>query len=122
HHVAFSPDGHTLATLDDSNTVQLWDATSRQRTGQLFIVGYAGLPAGVAFSPDGRSIATIATFSTLRLWDTSDLRQIGEASIGQAFLVFCLTFSPDGSTLAALAGGGTRGQDVSVLLWKVSRS
>ncbi|GAA4469672.1 hypothetical protein GCM10023170_085350 [Phytohabitans houttuyneae] len=116
--VAFSPNGHTLATLDDNSTVHLWDVASRRQIGQLF-VGHGGAAThGVAFSPDGRSIATIAMSGALRLWDTSDWRQIGEPLTGQAFVAFQLTFSPDGSTLAALAG---LGQDSSVLLWNISR-
>jgi WD40 repeat protein len=51
--MAFSPNGQTLASIDNVGNVQLWDA----KTGQLLhsLDGYTQIMTSVAFSPDGQT-------------------------------------------------------------------
>jgi WD40 repeat protein len=55
--VAFSPDGKTLASGSDDNTVRLWDVASHRQVGSP-LTGHTVTVVSVAFRPDGRTLAT----------------------------------------------------------------
>jgi len=64
--VAFSPDGQTIVSGSDDNTIRLW---SRDGTpiGQPF-QGHQSYVRSVAFSPDGQTIVSGSADNTIRLW------------------------------------------------------
>ncbi|MFC4464633.1 helix-turn-helix domain-containing protein [Streptomyces xiangluensis] len=114
--VAFSPDGHLLATGNRDGRVWLWDAgTGRLRKS---LLAHDGLVDTVAFSRDGRTLATGSHDNTVRLWDTETghlrmiLRQQPQAAGGgQTVPVLSVAFSRDDRTVA------TGGDDGTVRLW-----
>ena len=105
--VAFSPDGKTLATGDDSGAARLWDVAAAEQASRA-VTGGSYLIAAAAFSPDGKTLATVDGNGSVRLWDIATARQIGPAlklgaspEQGGENGIASVAFSPDGKTLAA---------------------
>jgi WD40 repeat protein/transcriptional regulator with XRE-family HTH domain len=121
--VAFSPDGHTLASGDSSGTIQLWAVADPAHPRPLghplpssFAVS-AGIVYSVAFSPDGHTLASGDSSGTIQLWDVADPahpRRLGSNLVNNVPSVLSVAFSPDGHTLASGSDDGT------VQLWDVA--
>ncbi|PHQ52269.1 hypothetical protein BLA24_08920 [Streptomyces cinnamoneus] len=117
--VAFSPNGHTLASRTDEG-LQLWDTRNPAAPVSL---GYAaGGIAGdngnvVAFSPDGHTVAAGSADGTVQMWDVSQAlhpTSLGRPLIGHLSEVTAVAFSSDGKTLASAS------TDHTVRLWKLA--
>jgi WD40 repeat protein/DNA-binding SARP family transcriptional activator len=98
-----SPDGRTLAVLDDDGMVTFVDTQSRHPVGQPYIAVGVGLIAesdDVRFSPDGTLVAVGGTAPAVL--DARTHRQLTGLRIGKDRLVSSPRFSPDGRTLFAV--------------------
>ncbi len=97
----FSPDGRWLATTSMDGHARLWDVAAPQAQAPPLSGHLAGVWGGT-FSPDGRRLATggMNARDAVKLWDLEAHREILSLPCpGLAF--FDLSFSPDGSLLAA---------------------
>jgi WD40 repeat protein len=107
--VAFSPDGHTLASGTYLGPVRLWsvaDPAHPRPLGQPLTISRFTTANAVAFSPDGHTLAAGIDDGTIRLWDVASSahpRPLSQAlTIGGLYnSVTAVAFSPDGHTLAS---------------------
>jgi len=111
--VAFSSNGHLLATGGGDGTVRLWGMPDGQLRATLTAHSSGLTWGGMAFSPDGRTLATAGDDGTVRLWDVAGSRQPATLS-GHTRPVMNLVFSRDGRTLA------TASEDGTVRLWDLA--
>jgi WD40 repeat protein len=72
--VAFSDDGHWIASGSADKTVKLWDVASGCQIRTL--TGHREAIVGVAFRTDGKQIMTGSALGVVKLWDAEQGREI----------------------------------------------
>ena len=110
--LAFSPDGHWLASSgEDRKSVALWNTFTYRRAASF--AGHTGTVASIAFSRDGRRLVSASLDQTVRLWNVES----GECEAilaGHTGEVFVAVFHPDGTRIASA------GRDQTIRLWDVA--
>lgn len=109
--VAFSPEGHILASVGwggmdfwDANTGELLRSFPRE-SGRVYL--------SVAFSPDGKTVACGKDFEGISLWDVKKGMLLKNLRVNRED-VYDVAFSPDGRTLASV------GDSAQVHLWEIT--
>jgi WD40 repeat protein len=112
-HVAFSPDGSTLALGLFEQQITLWDVPSGQPL-YTFERQEENRTKSMDFSPDGSLVATGVIDGTVRLFDVESGKIVKTLKYGGETDIHHVVFSPDGKYLA------TGGRVPAVILWDVS--
>ncbi len=106
---AFSPDSTLLVTTDDGTSkgyrLWVWKVSDGSRVWGLDI--NPGDVKSIAFSPEGTWLADGSCDGNVRMWRTAD-RTLGQTLFKQGQCVSSVTFSLDGTRLAAAAGATIR--------------
>ena len=104
--LAFSPDGKTLATGCDDQSVRLWDVETRQPRASLD--AHEGAVRALAFSPGGKLLVSACARGILCTWDPARRKRL--AAVRNQTGLWGLAFAPNGKTVAT-------GDDQSITLW-----
>jgi hypothetical protein len=95
--LAFSPQGHLLASVSNDRSLRLWDAMTGEDKG--CIREHLDDIQDVTFSPDGRLLATCDVQGVIKLWSVSTKQPICDVTRFEESSVVQLRFSPDGRRL-----------------------
>ena len=87
NHIAFSPDGRTVASASFDRSVRVWDGVTGTYLNALR--GHVGPVYMVAWSADGRLIASASKDSTVKVWSPRQ-KKMKEDLPGHADEVFAL--------------------------------
>ncbi|MDD2721809.1 MAG: PQQ-binding-like beta-propeller repeat protein [Gallionella sp.] len=120
--LAFSPDGHLLASNGNGDAILLWNVATGEVVATLGtprnhvlknVSGHRGDITVLTFSPDGRLLASGSKDRTLRIWDVATGREL-RVLPDHGGEMTSISFSPDARWLFS---GSTDG---SATLWRVS--
>lgn len=104
HRIAWSPNGHYIASSSRDETVRIW----RWESGLLekTISAHKRWVNAVAWSPDSAMLATGSESGNIRIWKTATWEQLYEINEHRS-RIEDLAWSKDGRLVASASGDGT---------------
>ena len=109
--IAFSPDGHTLATAEGRDGVRLWNQKSPATSTNFLVPRPSEVIGDVEFSRSGAWVATAHEGGTISIWDANSALKLKELQ-GHSGAVLCVAFSRDDKLL--YSGGA----DSTIRVWE----
>jgi WD40 repeat protein len=103
--VAISPDGQTIVSASEDNTVRIWDEETGKEIRRS--EGHTGNVYSVAISPDGQTIVSGSSDHTIRIWDKATGQTIQRLQ-GHTIGVNSVAISPDGQTIVSGSNDGIK--------------
>ncbi len=110
--IAFSPDGHFLASGDGFGDISLWDVDKLELSGEP-LSGHSRQVTSLAYAPNGKILVSGSIDGTIIFWDVATRKALGPAVQAYHRPVWSLTCSPDGSMVAA-------GSDGELAFWSLA--
>lgn len=107
HALMFSPDGKYLASGGGDKSIRTWDLTTRRQMWTFMpnLHDQFNSIRSLAYSPDGKMLVSSGFAPDIKVWDLETGREKLNIPIGNAVsFASAVTFSPDGTTLAAACG------------------
>lgn len=101
--IAYSPDGHHLATGSADHTVKIWDINTGVCTET---IDFPEIVTDFSYSPDGRYLVISSCDKDLELWDVATGMFIRKLC-GHSERVNSVRYSPDGHTILSGSSDGT---------------
>ncbi len=106
HALAFSPDGHLMATGSSDRSARIWGDEGRVTA---ILRPHSGRVTSIAFRPDGLEIATASWDKRIRVWGLDG--KLRATLVGHEGPVWSIAYSPDGRSLVSASA------DRSVRIW-----
>ena len=109
--VAFSHDGHYVASCGRDQTIRIWDTLAKETKETQVIRGHSKEVWAVAFHPNNRNLFSVSWDATARMWDFKTGNEIKR-----------FTHAKDVNGLALTRDAGqllTGSDDEKVHLWNV---
>jgi WD40 repeat protein len=112
--LAFSPDGRSVAAINEGNTLFFWEVATGKKRLQINgkLPKWESSLQCMAFTPDGRHLVTGGDDAIIRLWDLATGQEVGQLA-GHDAAVLSLAFTPDGKLLLSASADSTG------LVWQV---
>ena len=108
---SYQPDGSSFLTVCNDYVVRIWDAQTRQLTGQPLL--HTSRINSARFSADGKRILTANEDKSARIWDAETGQPIGPPLLHDKSLNTA-SFSPDGSQMVSAS------DDQTAKIWDIS--
>jgi WD40 repeat protein len=113
--LCFSPNGKTLASGSEDNTIETWDVSHGDIRRTIESNGHRGPVEAIAFFPNSYRFVSSGLDRTLRVWNWKSGAVKAEAITKTERTIESLVFFPDGKRLAS---GGRL--DIMFRLWDMS--
>lgn len=111
--LAYSPDGHLLASAGKDLSIILWDAQTNQPVGRP-LKGHTNWINALAFSPDSHTLISVGVDGTIRRWDVSTGEAVGQPLSPNTSELWSVACNPDGKTFA------TGDKDGTIIRWDMT--